>query len=104
MSTLTHVNIEVVLAEAVRLQRLSLSVPIGTTARNALLQAVDNGLDVDALGISIEQAPMGVYAVRVTDDYVMNEGDRLEVYRPLAQDPMELRRQRAKRDAQRRKK
>jgi putative ubiquitin-RnfH superfamily antitoxin RatB of RatAB toxin-antitoxin module len=40
--------------------------------------------------------PVGIYAKQVTADTVLKEGDRVEIYRPLALDPMEKRRQKAR--------
>jgi len=97
-------QIEVILAEPKRCQKIALAVGEGTTARDALRLAVDKGLDVKHSGIDPDAAPLGVYALKVDDEYLMREGDRLEVYRPLMQDPMELRRKRAKQDAALRKK
>ncbi len=36
---------------------------------------------------------MGVYAQRIDPDYLLEEGDRVEIYRPLTADPKEVRRQ-----------
>jgi putative ubiquitin-RnfH superfamily antitoxin RatB of RatAB toxin-antitoxin module len=36
---------------------------------------------------------LGVFAQPVAHDYVVNEGDRIEIYRPLTADPKEVRRQ-----------
>lgn len=96
------VTIEVVLAEAARCQKIDLTIKSGTTAREALPLAVEAGLDVRSSGVLPETAPLGVYAVKVADDYILRDGDRLEVYRALHQHPMELRRQRAKQNAKKR--
>ncbi len=92
--------VEVVFAEAERVQRLRLELPVGTQARDAVLLAEKNGLTVN--GVNAKTAALGVYSERVADDYPLQDGDRLEVYRPLQQDPMELRRKRAKQSAVRR--
>ena len=36
---------------------------------------------------------LGVYAQKVEHDYLLEEGDRVEIYRPLTADPKEVRRQ-----------
>lgn len=41
--------------------------------------------------------PLGIFSKRVNSDTPLREGDRVEIYRPLLVDPMEKRRQRAKR-------
>jgi len=98
-----HLTIEVVLAEPTRCQKITLAIKPNTIARDALLLAVENGLDVQSSGVIPETTPLGVYAQKVADDYIMQDADRLEVYRALQQDPMELRRKRAQQDAKKRK-
>jgi putative ubiquitin-RnfH superfamily antitoxin RatB of RatAB toxin-antitoxin module len=39
---------------------------------------------------------VGVFANRVTLDHVVEDGDRVEIYRPLQADPREARRRRAR--------
>ncbi len=91
-----EIDIDVVLAMPVEQFLLSLSVPAGTHAREAVSLALQAGLighgrvDIDPL-----TAPLGIFSERVSDDYVVKAGDRVEIYRPLQQDPKELRRQRA---------
>jgi len=36
---------------------------------------------------------IGVFSQKVAHDYLLEEGDRLEIYRPLTADPKEVRRQ-----------
>lgn len=36
---------------------------------------------------------IGIYAEKVTMDYLLEEGDRVEIYRPITADPKEVRRQ-----------
>ena len=68
---------------------LSLRVPSGCTARRAILLSC-----IDALFPEIDAAncPLGVFGTAVADEYRLEDGDRLEVYRPLENDPMEARR------------
>lgn len=90
-------QIDVVLAYPEKQYLLTLAVPEGTVAREAVRLAVEQGLtglatvDVDPL-----QAPLGIYGECVEDTYVVQANDRVEIYRPLKQDPKELRRKRAK--------
>jgi putative ubiquitin-RnfH superfamily antitoxin RatB of RatAB toxin-antitoxin module len=44
-------------------------------------------------GRTVDTLQMGVYAAKVTTDTLLEEGDRLEIYRPLQADPKEVRRQ-----------
>ncbi len=44
----------------------------------------------------IEEHPVvGIFSRKVAMDYVMKQGDRLEIYRPLLADPKEVRRRKA---------
>ncbi|NNC98844.1 MAG: RnfH family protein [Gammaproteobacteria bacterium] len=50
--------------------------------------------DIDALqNVEVERLKLGVFAQKVALDYLLEDGDRLEIYRPLAADPKEVRRQ-----------
>ncbi len=39
---------------------------------------------------------LGIFSKRVPADYIVQPGDRIEIYRPLLLDPMEARRRRAR--------
>ena len=65
----------------------------GTSAQDLIeksniLNKIDslNGTDINAL-------MLGIFAEKVSLDYLLEEGDRLEIYRPLTADPKEVRRQ-----------
>jgi putative ubiquitin-RnfH superfamily antitoxin RatB of RatAB toxin-antitoxin module len=38
---------------------------------------------------------LGVFGKSIAEDYILVDGDRIEIYRPLIADPKEVRRQRA---------
>jgi uncharacterized protein len=44
----------------------------------------------------IQGLPVGIFSKLVTLDRLLKDGDRVEIYRPLVNGPMEKRRQRAK--------
>lgn len=69
---------------------LSLRVPAGCAARHAVLLSCMDALfpEIDAAG-----CPLGVFGSTVADEYRLEDGDRLEIYRPLENDPLEVRRQ-----------
>jgi putative ubiquitin-RnfH superfamily antitoxin RatB of RatAB toxin-antitoxin module len=46
----------------------------------------------------LKDLPVGIFSKRVDRLTRVTSGDRIEIYRPLLIDPMEKRRQRAKRD------
>jgi putative ubiquitin-RnfH superfamily antitoxin RatB of RatAB toxin-antitoxin module len=84
------VRVEVVLAYPDGAQARSLNLPAGATVRDALAAS---GFDGHAFGI---------FGKRVELDHRLAEGDRVEIYRPLAMDPKEARRQRALKNKKRR--
>ncbi|MDE0063833.1 MAG: RnfH family protein [Gammaproteobacteria bacterium] len=47
-------------------------------------------------GLPLESIPVGVFGRRVGRAAVLRPGDRVELYRPLAMDPKEARRRRAR--------
>jgi putative ubiquitin-RnfH superfamily antitoxin RatB of RatAB toxin-antitoxin module len=47
--------------------------------------------------IDLEDAPVGVFGNPARRDQILNPGDRVEIYRPLMNDPREARRRRAAR-------
>ncbi|WP_446831632.1 RnfH family protein [Candidatus Foliamicus sp.] len=72
---------------------LSIRVPAGCTARRAVALSCIAQLfpEIDA-----RDCPLGVFGVAVADDHCLQEGDRLEIYRPLENDPLETRRRLAR--------
>jgi putative ubiquitin-RnfH superfamily antitoxin RatB of RatAB toxin-antitoxin module len=91
-----RIRIRVVCAEAGRQTVLSLDVEAGCTAGEALqrsgILAIHTDVDADACGI-------GIFGHEVARDYRLKDGDRLEVLRPLQEDPRERRRRLAKQGA-----
>ncbi|UFQ96909.1 RnfH family protein [Pseudomonas wenzhouensis] len=88
------IAVEVVYALAERQKLLRLSVPQGTTVREAALRS---GLQQFFPGLDLSQAPLGIFgkAVSKPEERVLEEGERVEIYRPLIADPKEVRKQRA---------
>jgi len=84
-----------VLALPTRQQVIKLRVAPKCTARQAVEQAKAAGLEVASDEVDIDNAPLGVFGEQVSDEVMLSEGDRVEIYRSLQQNPMELRRQRA---------
>lgn len=88
------IGIEVVYASVDRQLLLKASVSAGATVREAL---ASSGIGAVFPELDLQQCPVGVFGKRVThpQTQVVNEGDRLEIYRPLLADPKEARRLRA---------
>ncbi len=84
--------IEVVLAEAGGALRASLAYAEGITAG----MAIEAAAELPSFShIDLATMPMGVYGEVVEPEYVLRDGDRVELYRPLRADPKESRRLRA---------
>lgn len=45
---------------------------------------------------AIDPTRLGIFGRKVAPDQLLHDGDRIEIYRPLALDPMEARRRRAR--------
>jgi putative ubiquitin-RnfH superfamily antitoxin RatB of RatAB toxin-antitoxin module len=94
MSNGPRIAIQVACATPLQQRVRRLEVAAGTTARQAALLA---GLQGDFPDLDIDRAPLGIYGELVADDYIVAAGDRVEIYRPLKNDPRELRRRQAAR-------
>lgn len=88
------IAVEVVYALADKQKLLRLAVPFGTTVRGA---AMLSRMDSFFPGLDLASAPLGIFgkAVPKPDERVLEEGERVEIYRPLIADPKEVRKQRA---------
>lgn len=49
-------------------------------------------------GLTIDADRLGIFARKVTPQHRLEQGDRIEIYRPLQRNPMDARRQRARSD------
>ena len=90
----SEISVEVCYARADVQAVVALTLEAGTTARDAVEQS---GLVHRFPELASGTQPLGVYGKRVEGNYVLKEGDRLEIYRPLTADPKEARRKRAAR-------
>ncbi|UMZ12893.1 RnfH family protein [Pseudomonas sp. MPFS] len=95
-------RIEVVHAALDRQLLVEVQVPEGTTLRGALLASA---LGEHFPGLDLMACPVGIFGRQVNDPerHVLQAGDRIEVYRPLLADPKEVRRMRAAKAAEARK-
>lgn len=93
------IRVEVVCALAERQRLLGLDVVSGTTARAAVMAS---GLAAEFPELDLASCPLGIFgkALANPEERVLEEGDRVEVYRPLLADPKEVRKARAARAAQ----
>lgn len=86
------IQVEVVYALPDRQWRVSTQVAEGATIADAIAAS---GIEarVDELHVSADN--VGIYGRRLKPDATVEEGDRIEIYRPLLIDPKEERRLRA---------
>ncbi|MCU0072964.1 RnfH family protein [Pseudomonas koreensis] len=93
------VEIEVVYAAVDRQVLRVISVAEGTTVRAALMAS---GIDAEFPELDLKSCPLGIFGKVITDPDVrrVQEGDRIEIYRPLLADPKEVRRLRAAKAAE----
>lgn len=93
------IAVEVVYALADKQKLLRLTVAQGTTVREA---ALHSGMDGFFPGLDLATSQLGIFgkAVAKPDERTLEEGDRVEIYRPLIADPKEVRKQRAAKAAQ----
>jgi putative ubiquitin-RnfH superfamily antitoxin RatB of RatAB toxin-antitoxin module len=76
---------------------IELTLPDGATVADALSRVKSEPGFID---LDLEQVRVGIYGSVVPDrNQRLEEGDRVEVYRPLTVDPMTARRLRANRKA-----
>lgn len=96
MSASAKIVVEVAYAlpEKQYLQRVTLQQ--GATVEEAIRAS---GLLELRTGIDLSKNKVGIYSRPVKLADVLQDGDRVEIYRPLIADPKELRRQRAEKSA-----
>lgn len=93
------IDVEVAYATPAKQLIIPLSVPVGTTAYDAVLLS---GILNEFEGIDPDKDPMGIFSklldgkTRPTPrQYVLQSRDRVEIYRPLLIDPKQARLKRA---------
>jgi putative ubiquitin-RnfH superfamily antitoxin RatB of RatAB toxin-antitoxin module len=93
------IEIEVVYAAVDRQVLLTLTVPVGTSVRAALLGSALAG---EFPELDLANCPVGIFGKVVADPEhrSVQAGDRIEIYRPLLADPKEVRRLRAAKAAE----
>lgn len=92
----TEIEVTVVYALPLLADSVELRVPAGTTVEEAVRRS---GLLQRFPEIDLGRTRVGVYGRWTPLAAILRAGDRVEVYRPLAADPKEVRRQRARRRA-----
>ncbi len=86
------IRVEIVYAEPNRAVVKTLRLAAGSRISDALRLAA---LDADFSGVELFGLPVGIFGRVTGTEYALKEGDRIELYRPLAADPKAARRARA---------
>lgn len=88
------IKVEVVYALPDAQALIEVEIAPGATAWQAVTQSgiLQRFPQIDPAG-----RKLGIFGQPVSPDAVLKDGDRVEIYRPLAADPKEVRRRRAKR-------
>ncbi|KPX42669.1 RnfH family protein [Pseudomonas syringae pv. tagetis] len=95
------IQIEVVYASVHRQVLMAVEVPAGSSVRRALELS---GMEREFPELDLAHCAVGVFGKVVVDPSarVLEAGERIEIYRPLLADPMEIRRLRAARAREKR--
>lgn len=83
------ISVEVAYATPERQKIVNLQVADRSAARKAVLAS---GLDSEFNELDLHRCPIGVFGSVVADDYCLRAGDRVEIYRPLLNEPRAARR------------
>lgn len=88
-----HINVEVVFALPDKLYHYKLTVTPGTTVTEAIQQSK---LLTECPDLSLQNMPVGIFGKKISRpaEYVVEEGDRIEIYRPVYADPKVVRKNR----------
>ena len=92
MLTAESIDVEVVFLSLDHTFRRPVRLPIGATVERAL---ASSGLD-EASAHALQITGIGIFGKLVSRQAPLRDGDRVELYRSLAQGPKEARRQRAR--------
>jgi putative ubiquitin-RnfH superfamily antitoxin RatB of RatAB toxin-antitoxin module len=84
------IRVDVVYAAAKEVDAVSVRLPNGATVRDAIAAS---GI---AARHAVDFGAVGIFGRRVPADASLADGDRVEIYRPLLNDPKEARRRRAR--------
>lgn len=92
------IDIEVVYALPDEQTVIELAIANDATVYDAILASglLERKFTDPTLNIVVDDTPVGIYGERVTYQDQLQNGDRIEIYRPLQLDPMQARHARAK--------
>lgn len=88
-----RIHIEIVYAEAQQAIVKSLPMAQGSRLGDALAAAAGTP---EFCGVDLAHQPVGIFGRLARPDQVLKDGDRIEIYRPLLQEPKAARRARSR--------
>lgn len=101
MTDIEPISVEVAYALPHKQKIIELLVEPGTTAYVAVCKSgiakIFPEIDVETAKLGIFGQALGTKGLKPAKEYIMQPGDRIEIYRPLISDPKEVRRKRAER-------
>ena len=86
------IRVEVAYAKPEEQVILNVTLPEGATVEQAI---VNSGILTRFPEINLHDSKVGVFSSACKLDRVLNDSDRIEIYRPLLHDPKQARRDRA---------
>lgn len=92
MFTMSNLSVEVIYALPEKQFLLPVNIADGATIEDAIIASGILSLRAD---IDLKKNKVGIYSRPVKLNDRVQDGDRIEIYRPLIADPKELRRKRA---------
>ena len=95
---MSSIRVEVVYALKCRQSIISVDLPDGSTIRDAIIRS---GVLSTHPEVNLDRNRVGIWSRVSRLDTMLQDGDRVEIYRPLEIDPMHARRQRAIRSTRR---
>ncbi|AWW34418.1 RnfH family protein [Mannheimia varigena] len=95
--TVQEINVEVLYAYPDRYFLKKLQVPQNTTIQNIILLS---GVLEKYTEIDLRENKVGIFSRPAKLNETVEDGDRIEIYRPLIADPKEIRRKRAAEQAE----
>jgi len=86
------IQVEVAYATPAKQLLLSVEVPQGCTAAQAIELS---GIREEIPEKEVDPNRIGIFSQKISPDHELRDGDRVEIYRPLVADPKEMRKLRA---------
>jgi putative ubiquitin-RnfH superfamily antitoxin RatB of RatAB toxin-antitoxin module len=89
----SEISVEIVFASARRQKLVALRLPEDASVGDAI---TESGLQQEFENTDLAELPVGIWGRLVERSDSLQDGDRVEIYRPLTRDPKEARRELAR--------